>query len=99
MLLLLRNRDTFNEHRPRGIYIIGEIVSHVLLTTINSEGLFGSVSSYDINEQWRLIKHTDIVVGTSDSKKACTVMRTNNFKDDCRMFNAPRVNWLCQTIR
>jgi hypothetical protein len=69
MLLLLRNRDTFNEHRLRGIYIIGEIVSHVLLMTINSEGLFGSVSSYDINEQWRLIKHTDVVVGTSDSKK------------------------------
>jgi hypothetical protein len=50
MLLLLGNMNTFHEHRPRGIYTIGEIVSHMLLTTINSEGYFGSVSSYDIIE-------------------------------------------------
>jgi hypothetical protein len=69
MFLLLRNRDTFNEHRAGGIYTIGEIVSHVVLTTINSEGHFRSVSSYDINEQWRLIEHIDVVVGIGDSKK------------------------------
>jgi hypothetical protein len=68
MLFLLRNSDTFNEHRPGGIYTIGKIVSHVVLTTINSEGHFRSVSSYDINEQWRLIEHIDVVVGTDDSK-------------------------------
>jgi hypothetical protein len=51
MLLLLRNRDTFHEYQSGGIYTIGEIVSHMVLTTINSEGHFGSASSYDINEQ------------------------------------------------
>jgi hypothetical protein len=51
MLLLLRNRGIFHEHQPGGIYIIGEIVSHMVLTTINSEGHFRSASSYDINEQ------------------------------------------------
>jgi hypothetical protein len=51
MLLLLRNKHTFHEHWPGGIYTIGEIVSHVVLTTIISEGHFRSVSSYDINEQ------------------------------------------------
>jgi hypothetical protein len=66
MLLLLRNRDTFHEHRSRGIYTISEIVSHVVLTTINSEGHLLSVSSYNINEQWRLIEHIKIVVGTDD---------------------------------
>jgi hypothetical protein len=50
MLLLLRNRHTFHEHQLEGIYTIGEIVSHVMLTTINSEGHFRSVSTYDINE-------------------------------------------------
>jgi hypothetical protein len=93
MLLLLRNRDTFHEHQPGGIYIIGEIVSHMVLTTINCEGHFGSASSHDINEQWRLIEHIDVVVGTGDSKKSMsdpTVMRSNSFKDDCRMFDAPR---------
>jgi hypothetical protein len=50
MLLLLRNRDTFHEHRSGGIYTIGEIVSHMILTTINSEGYFVSASSYDINK-------------------------------------------------
>jgi hypothetical protein len=51
MLLLLRNSDTFHKHRPEGIYTISEIVSHMVLTTINSEGHFWSASSYDINEQ------------------------------------------------
>jgi hypothetical protein len=51
MFLLLRNMDTFYEHRPGGIYTIGEIVSHVVLAIINSEGHFESVFSYDINEQ------------------------------------------------
>jgi hypothetical protein len=50
MLLLLRNRDTFHEHRPGEIYTIGEIVSYMVLTIINSEGHFRSASSYDINE-------------------------------------------------
>jgi hypothetical protein len=70
-----------------------------VLTTINSEGHFGSVSSYDINEHWRLIQHIDVIVGTGDSKKSMsnpTVMRSNNFNDDCRIFDVPHVNWLCQ---
>jgi hypothetical protein len=99
MLLLLKNMDTFHEHRPGGIYTNGEIVSHMVLTTINSEGHFGSACSYDINEQWRLIKHIDVIVGTGDSKKNMPdpmVMRSNNFKDNCRMFDVPRVNWPCQ---
>jgi hypothetical protein len=50
MLLLLRNKDTFHEYQSGGIYTIGEIVSHMVLTIINSEGHFGSASSYDINE-------------------------------------------------
>jgi hypothetical protein len=37
MLLLLRNMDTFHEHRSGGIYTISEIVSHMIVTTINSE--------------------------------------------------------------
>jgi hypothetical protein len=37
MLLLLRNMDTFNEHRSGRIYTIGEIISHVVLMIINSE--------------------------------------------------------------
>jgi hypothetical protein len=76
---------TFNEYRAGGIYIIGEIVSHVVLTSINSERHFGSVSSYDINEQWKLIEHIDVVIRTDDSKKSMTdptVMRSNNFKDN-----------------
>jgi hypothetical protein len=77
MLLLLSTMHTFHEHWPRGIYTIGEIVSHVMLTTINSEGHFMSVSSYDINEQWRLIQHIDVIVGTGD------------FKDNCRVFDVP----------
>jgi hypothetical protein len=96
MLLLLRNNDIFNEQRSGGIYTIGEIVSHVVLTTINSEGHFGSVSSYDINEQWRLIQHIDVIVGTGGSKKSMsnpTFMRSKSFKNDCRMFNVPCVNW------
>jgi hypothetical protein len=98
MLLLLRNRDTFHEYRSRGIYIIGEIVSHMVLETINSEEHFRSTFSYDINEQWRLIEHIDVVVRTSDSKKSMSdpmVMRSN-LKDDCRMFDVPRVNLPCQ---
>jgi hypothetical protein len=27
------------------------------------------VSSYDINDQWKLIQHIDVVVGIGDSKK------------------------------
>jgi hypothetical protein len=50
MLPLLRNEHTFHENQPGGIYTIGEIVSHVMLTTINSEVHFKSVSSYEINE-------------------------------------------------
>jgi hypothetical protein len=58
--------------------------------TINSKGYFGSVSSYDINGQWRLIQHIDVIVGTGDSKKSMSdpmVMINNNFNDDCRMFD------------
>jgi hypothetical protein len=73
MLLLLRNMNTFHEHRPRGIYTIGKIVSHMVLTTINSEGHFGSASSYDINKRWRLIEHIDVIVGIGYSKKACQI--------------------------
>jgi hypothetical protein len=76
---------TFNEYRAGGIYIIDEIVSHVVLMSINSEWHFGSVSSYDINEQCRLIEHIDVVIRTDDSKKSMTdpiVMRSNNFKDN-----------------
>jgi hypothetical protein len=51
MLLLSRNMHNFHEHQTGGIYTIGEIVSHVVLMAINSEGHFGSVSSYGINEQ------------------------------------------------
>jgi hypothetical protein len=43
MLLLLRNRHTFHEHRLGEIYTIGEIVSDVMLMPINSEEHFGSV--------------------------------------------------------
>jgi hypothetical protein len=102
MLLLLRNRDTFHEYRPGEIYIIDEIISHMVLTTINNEGHFRSASSCDINEQWRLIEHIDIVVRTDDSKKSMLdpmVMRSNIFKDDCRMFVVLHVNWLCQPTR
>jgi hypothetical protein len=42
MLLLLRNMDTFHEYRSGGIYNIGEIVSHMVLMTINSEGHSGA---------------------------------------------------------
>jgi hypothetical protein len=71
-----------------------------MLTPFNIEGHFGSVSSYDINEQWRLIQHIDVIVGSSDSKKSMsdpTVMRSINYKDVCMMFDVPCVNWLCQT--
>jgi hypothetical protein len=64
---------------------------------INSEAHFRSVSSYDINEQWRLIQHIDVVVGSGDSKKNMSdpmVIRSNSFKDDYRMFDVPHVNWL-----
>jgi hypothetical protein len=76
MLLLLRNRDIFHEHQPRGIYTIGEIVHHMVLMTINNEGHFRSASSYDINEQWRLIQHIDFIVGTGDSKKAWQIQQS-----------------------
>jgi hypothetical protein len=45
----------------------------MVLTTINIEGHFMSVFSYDINEQWRLIEHIDIIVRTGDSKKTCQI--------------------------
>jgi hypothetical protein len=64
----------------------------MVLTTINSEEHFRSASSYDINEQCRLIKHNAVVVGTDDSKKSMsdpTVMRSNIFNDDCRIFDIP----------
>jgi hypothetical protein len=73
MLLWLSNRNTFHEHQSGGIYTIDEIVSHVVLTTINSEGHFRRVSSYDINEQWRLIHHIDVIVRTSNLKKVCHI--------------------------
>jgi hypothetical protein len=76
MLLLLRNRDIFYEHRLGGIYIISEIASHMVLMTINSEGHVESAPSYDINEQWRLIEHIDVVVGTGDSKKAYQIQQS-----------------------
>jgi hypothetical protein len=58
-------------------------------------GHFGSASSDDINEQWRLIEHIDVVVGTDDFKKSMSdpTARSNSFKDDCRMFDSPNVNW------
>jgi hypothetical protein len=79
LIASLRRNDTslveeeahLHEHLLGGIYIIGEIVSHVMLIPINSEDHFGSMSSYDINEQWWLIQHIDIVVGSGNSKKAC----------------------------
>jgi hypothetical protein len=37
MLLLLRNMDTFHEYRSGGIYTLDEILSHMVLTTINNE--------------------------------------------------------------
>jgi hypothetical protein len=76
MLLLLRNMDIFHEHWSGGIYPIDEIVSHMMFTTINSEGHLRSASSYDINEQWKLIEHIDVVVGTDDSKKVCQIQRS-----------------------
>jgi hypothetical protein len=65
ILLLMSNMDTFHKHRAGGIYTIGEIISHMMLMTINS-GHFGSATSYDINEQWRLIEHIDVIVETDD---------------------------------
>jgi hypothetical protein len=84
MLALLRRIDTslveeqghIHEYRPGGIYTIGEIVSHMVLTTINTEGHFGSAYSYDNNEQWRLIEHIDVIVRTGDSKKICQIQRS-----------------------
>jgi hypothetical protein len=95
MLLLLSKRHTLYEHRPGGLYTFSEIVSHVVLMPINSEGHFRSVSSHDINEQWWLIQHINVIVGFNNSKNVPnpTVMRSKNFKDDCRIFDAPRVNW------
>jgi hypothetical protein len=64
----------------------------MVLMAINSEGHFGSVSSYDINEQWRLIEDIDVIVRISDSKKSMsdpTIMRSNSLKDNCRMFDVP----------
>jgi hypothetical protein len=65
----------------------------MVLTTINSEGYFRSMPSYDINEQLRLIEHIYIVIGTDDTKKSMTnptVLRTNKFKVDYRMFDIPQ---------
>jgi hypothetical protein len=94
MLLLLKNMDKFYEHRSGGIYIISEIISYMMLMTINSKGHFKNVSFYNINEQWRLIEHIDVVVGTDDSKSMSdlTVMRSNSFKNDCRMFDVSPCN-------
>jgi hypothetical protein len=81
------------------IYTISKIVFHVVLILINNEGHFVSMSSYDINQQWWLIQHIDAIVGFGNSKKSMidpTVMRTNNFKDDCRMFDVPCINWPCE---
>jgi hypothetical protein len=50
MFLLLRNSDIFHEYWPGGIYTIDEIVSHMVLMTINSKEHFGSASAYDINK-------------------------------------------------
>jgi hypothetical protein len=64
----------------------------MVLMAINSEGHFGSASSYDINEQWRLIEDIDVIVRISDSKKSMsdpTIMRSNSLKDDYRMFDVP----------
>jgi hypothetical protein len=39
-----------------------------------------------------MIEHIDIIVGIGNSKKGMSdpmVMRSNNFKDDCMMFNIP----------
>jgi hypothetical protein len=47
-----------------------------------------------------LIEHIDVIVGIGDSKKSMldpTIMRSNNFKDDCRMLDVSRVNCLCQS--
>jgi hypothetical protein len=97
---LVEEQGHIHEYRPGGIYTIGEIVSHMVLTTINSEGHFESAYSYDNNEQWRLIEHIDVIVRTGDSKKNMpdpTVMRSNIFKDDGRIFDVPHVNWYCQS--
>jgi hypothetical protein len=102
MLLLLRNNHTFHENRPRGICTISEIVSHVVLTAINSGGHFKSVSSYDINVQWRLIQHNDIVVRPGNSKKNMpdpTVMRSNKFMDVCMMFDVPMCKLVLPTYQ
>jgi hypothetical protein len=45
-----------------------------------------------------LIEHIDVVIGTTDSKKSMSdpmIMRSNSFKDDCRMFDVHCVNWSC----
>jgi hypothetical protein len=60
---------TLHEHRPGGIYTVGELVFHIVLIPVNSEGHCGCVSSYDINEQRRLIQHIDIVVVFGDPEK------------------------------
>jgi hypothetical protein len=75
MLLLLRNMHTLHEHQTGGIYTIGKIVSHVVLMSITGEGHFESVASYDINEQWGLIQHIDVIVGFDNLKKACMFQR------------------------
>jgi hypothetical protein len=74
----------------------------MVLITINSEGHFESASSYDINEQWRLIEHINVVVGTDNTKKSMldpTVMRSNSFNNDCRMFDAPLCKLVLSTYR
>jgi hypothetical protein len=69
----------------------------LLSTTQLATGtLQGSVSSYDINEQWRVIQQIDVIVGSDDSKKSMPdpmVMGINNFKDNCRMCDVRHVNW------
>jgi hypothetical protein len=47
------------KHRPGGICNINEIVSHMVLVSINNEGHFGSVICY---KHCRLIQYIDVVV-------------------------------------
>jgi uncharacterized protein YrrD len=44
MLILLRNKHIFHAHQAAGVYTIDEIVSHVVLISINSEGHFRGVT-------------------------------------------------------
>jgi hypothetical protein len=69
VLLFLWKRHFLHKHQTEGIYTIYEVVSHIVLISVNSEGHCKSVSSYNINKQRQLIQHIDIIVRSSDSKK------------------------------